>query len=912
MRLVVVLAALLFTLPGAISHAEAAGVPQTRYWDGEHLAIIRGTPKDQPAPVRESLRQLSAEADLALGRGPYSVVDKKLTPASGDKHDYMSFSRYWWPNPETADGLPYVRRDGEVNRKLLSQGDRVRIGQFFDDVETLSLAAYLIDKPKYAPHAVRLLRTWFITPRTRMNPNLNFGQAVPGRAVGRAVGIIDTRHFIRVLDGVALLEELDALEEQDRLDLRDWFRRYAAWLVDSQHGVQESAAGNNHGAWYAAQLARIALFIDDRELTREIVSEVHERRILASIEPDGRQPHELERTRSLHYSLFCLSAFSVVARMGEHVGLDLWDTSTPPGARLRRGFGFVAPYLAQPDEWKYPEMGDFAVSDGVRQLMLLASSRYEDDGLLSGIAQEPRREDDRHYAALLFPEVQRGWPPSSEAESKYQVTRVEGPTPDPPVYTLPDLSLVSSSAIKQRAPQPSGGVARIVSVDEVPLLAEAFRDERGKDLRRRQGANAARAILVESGVMDLRQVADQLRDPRVLGREGKDFTLRLPMLVGAGAALVVESSQTRSVRLSTDRGAFIANAGRLFLFDVEVTSWDESAGKPSVFQDKSRFRPFLSAYIRSETYAVGCTIQHLGFAAPTAYGFSLSSHPERERGKASPDWPTGALVGNTFRGLYYGFYSYEARDVAIVGNRYVDSIVYGIDPHDRSTRLIIARNTCTGTVEKHGIIGSRGVSHSYIFDNDTFKNHGSGVMLDRQCSHNLVHGNRVHQNGQGIAVYESPSNIVLNNLVAFNEKSGVRVRNSTDILVQANTITGCNDYALEVSARKLDDHAKRAARGDDYSQEASVFFYANRVKANRGLVKGLSLSLLRIGDVSSDVDPDHVAAQLGFAAGEYHHGNDCKFGQELRPDTARLKAVCESPELVLEVSPTGKPSSRND
>ena len=109
--------------------------------------------------------------------------------------------------------------------------------------------------------------------------------------------------------------------------------------------------------------------------------------------------------------------------------------------------------------------------------------------------------------------------------------------------------------------------------------------------------------------------------------------------------------------------------------------------------------------------------QHLsspGIPCSTSYGISLSSEPEREEPSKIAEWPTGVIVGNEFHGLYYGFYSYEARGVAIVGNRYSDCILYGIDPHDRSTELVIAQNTTTGTRERHGIIGSRGVSDSFI------------------------------------------------------------------------------------------------------------------------------------------------------------------------------------------------------
>ena len=118
-------------------------------------------------------------AKEALGRGPYSVTFKKDVPSSGDKHDYMSFSRYWWPNPETPDGLPYVRRDGHVNVEIRRRGDRDQIGQLFIDVETLALAYYLFQAEQYATHAIKLIHTWYLDPETKMNPHLRFGKRCP-------------------------------------------------------------------------------------------------------------------------------------------------------------------------------------------------------------------------------------------------------------------------------------------------------------------------------------------------------------------------------------------------------------------------------------------------------------------------------------------------------------------------------------------------------------------------------------------------------------------------------------------------------------------------------------------------------------------------------------------------------------
>lgn len=44
-------------------------------------------------------KKLIAEENQAFVEGPFSVMDKKLIPPSGDKHDYLGLAPYFWPDP---------------------------------------------------------------------------------------------------------------------------------------------------------------------------------------------------------------------------------------------------------------------------------------------------------------------------------------------------------------------------------------------------------------------------------------------------------------------------------------------------------------------------------------------------------------------------------------------------------------------------------------------------------------------------------------------------------------------------------------------------------------------------------------------------------------------------------------------
>lgn len=869
----------------------------TVYWESSQLAEAKRRTINPNKKLRQTLTLLRKNAEEALARGPYSVTFKEDVPPSGDKHDYMSFSRYWWPNPDTPNGLPYVRLDGQVNVQLRQRGDRDQIGQLFEDVETLSLASYFFNDERYAAHALKLIRTWFLDPRTKMNPHLDYGQAVPGRSDGRAVGIIDARGFIKLLDALSILTSSESFQTADMAQLQEWFSDYLQWLQTSNLGQEEASAENNHGSWYAAQTARIALFVGENDLAKDIVVRVQGERIPRQFQPDGSQPEELKRTQSLHYSLFNLEALSVVARVGEHLGIDLWQSKAQK-ANLKPGLHFLMPYLRSEEEWPFPQINKFSLSRGTIDLLRMASYRYDDPIYLNPITEHPLRHPEYEYSVLLFRSA------SQHKESLGEVVvMVTKDSPVTPVdHELPDISDYSVENILNQVPVEHTGTARISTSEGEPILSETFRKDRLKDFQKRQGSESTRVIKLQGGAITLEEVARQLDNKKILSIDDGIVSLRLPILVKQDAILVIDGKTTPQVRLSSDRGVFIANAGCLYVLRTKVTSWNEKKGEPSPLSDKGDFRPFISSYIRSSTYLAGSTFFDLGYDATTSYGISLSSQPERDDPSKSQDWPTGVIIGNEFHGLYYGFYSYEARAVKIIDNKYINCILYGIDPHDRSTELVIAQNTTTGTRERHGIIGSREVNNSFVFDNESYSNAGSGIMLDRQCFGNVIYNNRVFDNGQGIAIYESFSNQIANNLVVQNKKSGIRARNSSDIVVFKNEIVANGDYGLEVSARRLDDHENRIDRGDTYDQSVSVSIIDNVVTGNRGgVIKGKNVTYLCLSRVGTDSDLTRIKAETGLSELTLYTGDDYLFGSELKQHSVQLGRVFDESTPFVEL-----------
>ena len=327
-----------------------SNIPKTVSFSGDLLEKM----KESATP--ELLSAVKAKAQEKLDTPLYAVTERKWRAVSGNPHDYSSISTYWWPNPDTPDGLPYVRRDGYTTP---AAEDPITYEAMAEKAFDLALAAYYLDNEEYGRAAEKTLYDWHLNPETYMNPHAEYSQAIPGISTGRGIGIIDfsMRTFI-VFDATAILESLGYISAENLAALKKWYTEFTDWMLTSEKGIDEGLERNNHGTYYDLHMLASAIFLDRPSLAKKICQSAYEHRIKCEMEPSGAQPLELARTMALIYSLSNLRAYSIIANMAERVGYpEYWQTDEKFGdSAIKKAVDYLYPYYKNPEAFPYQEI----------------------------------------------------------------------------------------------------------------------------------------------------------------------------------------------------------------------------------------------------------------------------------------------------------------------------------------------------------------------------------------------------------------------------------------------------------------------------------------------------------------------------------------------------------------------------
>src|SRR4051812_18058564 len=334
----------------------AAGIPMTLVSESEaetiHSAIVR-----KEAWTLEPIRKIHADAERRIKEGPWSVTFDRPQGLTLDVHDYYSQAPYWWPQDDPK--APYVRKDGQVNPARF-MANKNAINAMADTLYTLGTAAFLLDDAKYAQRAARVARVWFLDPKTRMNPSLDYAQEIRNVNSGRGAGVIDGRVFIRAIQGMEFLAQTGQWDAKDQAAVRRWFQEYLHWLTAGEHALDEKNSGHNHASWWTAQVAALATFVEDEPAQKMAWGWYRDQILGRQIHVNGSAPREEARTRSLSYSAFNLEAMTTACRIAQVNGVDLWTAKAKNGATLGTAIEYLLPYLSDPKKWAKEQIAEFS------------------------------------------------------------------------------------------------------------------------------------------------------------------------------------------------------------------------------------------------------------------------------------------------------------------------------------------------------------------------------------------------------------------------------------------------------------------------------------------------------------------------------------------------------------------------
>jgi Alginate lyase len=304
------------------------------------------------APIAKIDRdRIIAAADRCLKEQPVTVTSAHSDRSSGGAHDYFSEGDYWWPDPKNPGG-PYLRRDGFSNPANFNT-HREALIRLSLIAPALASAWRLTKDKRYAVNFVKHLIAWFVDPATKMNPNLEYAQAIFGVSKGRGTGIIDTLHLVEVVRAIRVLEAADALTSETITPIRAWFAEYVNWMATSANGIDERDAKNNHGTCWVLQVAEFAQFAQRVDLTALCVERFKRAIVPDQIAKDGSLPLELARTKPYSYSLFNTDVLAGICQSLSTAKDDLWRFKGPNGACVGDVVAFLFPFIGDKSKWPY-------------------------------------------------------------------------------------------------------------------------------------------------------------------------------------------------------------------------------------------------------------------------------------------------------------------------------------------------------------------------------------------------------------------------------------------------------------------------------------------------------------------------------------------------------------------------------
>ncbi|CAK5283568.1 unnamed protein product [Mycena citricolor] len=313
------------------------------------------------AALAGSQQTIMAWADEMDSYSPWSVTFKPVTAPSGNKHDYMSWAPYQWPDCSSVKNstvltpqqvwktCPYVFRDGLVNPDRTTINDFQSFFNLSDGVLYSALAHTFQNQSssRYSRNIAKYIDAWFLNNSTFMNPNLNYAQMLrgPRGQHGEYTGILDLRGFAKIASGILILRNSKSADWTPAMDRQfvSWCGNYINWLQTAPTAKIAAAAKNNHGTFYANQLSALKLIVNDiagaTTVGRAYFGGVYKTQIASN----GDQPLEGTRTRPYHYRNFNIAGMITNARLLKYADptSNCWNTTAQGGATIQSAVNFL-------------------------------------------------------------------------------------------------------------------------------------------------------------------------------------------------------------------------------------------------------------------------------------------------------------------------------------------------------------------------------------------------------------------------------------------------------------------------------------------------------------------------------------------------------------------------------------------
>ncbi len=365
---------------------------------------VRSSPAVNVAEIDHDRILKAAEA--ALTQPPVPSTSSRAKWSQGGPNDFYSNGDYRWPNPSTTNGLPYVELDGKSNPDNFNN-HRAAVRTMQDTVAALGAAYKITGESRYAAKAVQLLRVFFLDPQTRMNPNLQFAQAVPGVSPGRSWGIIDGLHLVEIPKAVEAMDTSAAFSPENLTGLKKWFGDLVQWMATSNNGRKEGAAKNNHSVAFYLQMAVFSEFAGDEVHLAECRNQFKAVLVPDQMAADGSFPLELRRTKPYGYSIFRLDNMAALCQVLSRPDDNLWTFRLPDGRGIQKAVEFLYPFVL--DKSKWPRKPDVQAWDGwpARQPSLLfAGLAFGDKSYIDlwrKLPADPSNEEVRRNIAITQP-----------------------------------------------------------------------------------------------------------------------------------------------------------------------------------------------------------------------------------------------------------------------------------------------------------------------------------------------------------------------------------------------------------------------------------------------------------------------------------------------------------------------------